>query len=88
MLAHGNGNVEVCVRNLLSTIRGEAPLDRCRGLDADLTDRPAGDAAGLLAADAVWVLDNYEPRAGRKEVMLAVDDALRGAYTIEAAVSP
>ena len=60
MKAHGNGAPETCASNLLRTVRGEIAYDRVRGRDGALVDQPNSTAQS--AADAEWVLENYEPR--------------------------
>ena len=60
MKAHGKGRPETCASNLLRIARGEVPYDRVRGMDSSLIDQP--NATDEAAADAVWVLETYEPR--------------------------
>ena len=38
MKASGNGAPEICVQNLLKTIRGEVPYERITGIDRTLID--------------------------------------------------
>ena len=40
MKASGNGAPEICVQNLLKTIRGEVPYERIKGIDRTLIDKP------------------------------------------------
>ena len=51
MKASGNGAPEICVQNLLKTIRGEVPYERIKGIDRTLIDKPSETAATDLAAD-------------------------------------
>ena len=53
MKASGNGAPEICVQNLLKTIRGEVPYERIKGIDRTLIDKPSETAATDLAADVV-----------------------------------
>ena len=50
MKASGNGAPEICVQNLLKTIRGEVPYERIKGIDRTLIDKPSETAATDLAA--------------------------------------
>lgn len=45
MKASGNGAPEICVQNLLKTIRGEVPYERIKGIDRTLIDKPSETAA-------------------------------------------
>ena len=40
MKASGNGAPEICVQNLLKTIRGDVPYERIKGIDRTLIDKP------------------------------------------------
>ena len=44
MKASGNGAPEICVQNLLKTIRGEVPYERIKGIDRTLIDKPSETA--------------------------------------------
>ena len=68
MLSSGNGTPEVCVNNLLAIVQGENPYERCKGVDADITDAPAGEAVGILAAEVVQVIEEYEPRMEMEDI--------------------
>ena len=63
MKANGNGNPEVCVHNLLKTVRGEVPYERIKGIDRALIDKPAATAGDDILADVEYVIETYEPRA-------------------------
>lgn len=84
MLASGNGTAQQCAQNLMSMARGECPYERCKGVDADLTDSPYSTAAGLMAEDIAWLFDNYEPRISRKAVSLILADMIEGTGQIRA----
>lgn len=74
MLASGNSAPQVCVLNLLRTVRGEVPYARTKGIDRALVDAPATEA-WRVEADADWVVSSYEPRA-------SVDDVLASATAV------
>ena len=61
MRAEGNSNVQVCIDNLLKTIKGEVPYAREKGIEGGIVDLPHDDAEVELAASAVECLDTYEP---------------------------
>lgn len=63
MKSTGNGKPQVCVKNLLRTVRGEVPYERIKGIDRTLIDRPSETAAPDLVADVEYVIETYEPRA-------------------------
>ena len=89
MLAHGNGEVQRCVLNLLRTIRGEVPYVRTKGIDRALIDIPSTES-WRLNVDAEWVVDSYEPRATLDEVLMGADprDAVSGDLSATAELSP
>lgn len=51
------------VRVIISTIRGEVPLDRNLGLTGSFLDKPINVARSLLVAEVLEALEAYEPRA-------------------------
>ena len=57
MKASGNGAPEICVQNLLKTIRGEVPYERIKGIDRTLIDKPSETAATDLAADVEFLVE-------------------------------
>lgn len=59
MKAHGNSDRLVCAQNLLSISRGEVPLDRLRGRNPRLLERPRSFE---IQADAKRVISWWEPR--------------------------
>lgn len=87
MLATGNGTAGQCARNLLSIVRGECPYERCKGLDADLTDAPMTGVFGRVAEDVSWVLKYYEPRVSPEDTSLMIENVLQGKFKIGAAMS-
>lgn len=84
MLSEGNGTAQQCIQNLLSMARGECPYERCKGISPDLIDMPAGEAAGLLAEDVAWLIDNYEPRVSRSSIGFIMRDLMEGTGQISA----
>lgn len=82
MRASGNGDVAVCVHNLLRIVRGENPYERTKGLDARLIDSPVGDAE--IAQDAEWCIGTFEPRATLDGVTVEDGRASGGDFHISA----
>lgn len=82
MKATGNGTPQVCVQNLLKTIRGEVPYERIKGLDRKLIDQPSEIAGPDLKADVEFVLENYEPRVALDSVDLEALTASLGSYQV------
>ena len=70
MKASGNGAPEICVQNLLKTIRGEVPYERIKGIDRTLIDKPSETAATDLAAD----LKALTAQAGDFELRASIDN--------------
>lgn len=87
MKASGNGDVNVCVANLLRTFRGEVPFERVKGLDPRLIDRPAGDAEIEVQQDATWLIEAYEPRAIVNGITIADDEAASGGFVVQANIT-
>lgn len=86
MRASGNGDVNVCVNNLLRTFRGEVPFERVKGLNPRIIDLPADEAEIELRQDAEWLLENYEPRAVLEDVVFDDEDAMRGGFSVSAKI--
>lgn len=68
MKASGNGERKNCAENLLKTFRGEVPYSRIKGLDPRNLDRPADMARMEIEADALWLIDTYEPRISTNDI--------------------
>ena len=68
MKASGNGKPEICVQNLLKTIRGEVPYERIKGIDRTLIDQPSETVGAELTADVEFLIETYEPRVGLSNV--------------------
>lgn len=79
MKAHGNGTPEVCASNLLRIARGEVPFDRVRGVNCALIDQP--NATDKAAADAMWVLETFEPRVTVESIETNPEAALTGDFS-------
>ena len=63
MLARGNGNIKVCVNNLLRIFRGENPYERVKGVDPRTIDTPTEEVKAYAVQDAWRQIEIYEPRA-------------------------
>lgn len=87
MLAQNNGTPQRCVRNLLSIAVGENPFERCKGISADVTDQPSSTAAGEIASEVSWCLEQYEPRADEEDIALTVNDIMNGSFFLNAEVN-
>ncbi len=87
MRATGNGDKNVCVQNLLATIRGEVPYDRIQGLNARTVDKPAADAADEIQQDAAWMLKTYEPRATVQSIQVSLGDTAGGEFAVTAEIT-
>lgn len=87
MKSTGNGSPELCVHNLLSTIRGEVPYERIKGLDRRYIDAVSNDAEGDLLSDADFVIDTYEPRVDVDDTELEVENAEMGAHVIVTSIA-
>lgn len=87
MKAKGNGDIRICVANLLRTWRGEVPYERLKGMDARLVDRPTEAAIPDAQADARWVLNTYEPRADIERITASQADGPSGELLITANIT-
>ena len=81
MKASGNGAPEICVQNLLKTIRGEVPYERIKGIDRTLIDKPTD-----LAADVEFVVETYEPRVQLSDSDLKALTAQTGDFELRASI--
>lgn len=71
MLAKGNSNPEICVQNLLKTVRGEVPYERIKGIDRTIFDTPSEYGKDDLTADAEYVIKTYEPRVKVEKIEIS-----------------
>lgn len=58
----GNGNAEVCARNLLRLEQGDVALDGLRGLPRNLVDRSVAVSVPELKNSVRFLIESYEPR--------------------------
>lgn len=86
MKASGNGAPELCVQNLLKTIRGEVPYERIKGIDRTLIDKPSETAGPELAADVEFVVETYEPRVKLSSVELEGLAAQAGSFALDTSI--
>lgn len=84
MLAKGNSAPEVCVQNLLKTIRGEVPYERIKGIDRTIFDSPSGYGANDLKADAEFIIKTYEPRVEIDKVEITASNSQNGGFNLTA----
>lgn len=84
MKATGNGMPQMCVQNLLKTVRGEVPYERIKGIDRTLIDRPSEISAPDLEADVEFVVEKYEPRVELGDIELKALTAQMGGYELSA----
>lgn len=86
MLGKGNSDPERCTANLMKIARGEVPMDRIRGLNANLTGNPCAEAEEELVSDAEWVIETWEPRAQINQITVSQDKE-GGSLTVDADIS-
>ena len=86
MKASGNGAPEICVQNLLKTIRGEVPYERIKGVDRTLIAKPSETAATDLAADVEFLVETYEPRVQLSDSDLKALTAQAGDFELRASI--
>lgn len=86
MKAKGNSRPELCAANLLRITRGEVPYERTKGLSVANIDSPATRAGSDAAADAVWLLENYEPRIDVDSVNTEAITAETGDFLLNAGI--
>ena len=77
MKASGNRAPEICVQNLLKTIRGEVPYERIK---------PSETAATDLAADVEFLVETYEPRVQLSDSDLKALTAQAGDFELRASI--
>ena len=87
MRASGNGDPQVCVQNLLQTVRGEVPFSRIKGLDGANIDAPSSTAEAAIIADATWLINTYEPRVDANEVAVDALEAVQGDFRLNTTIS-
>lgn len=84
MRAKGNGDVRVCVSNLMRTFRGEVPYERVKGIDPRMIDRPTSIVDPIIQEDVSWLIETYEPRADVESINTSQDGGVDGGLLITA----
>ena len=87
MIGSGNGNVKLCVQNLLRIFRGECPYERVKGLDPRMIDKPMSEVEPDIRQDAEWLIETYEPRATINDISVSADEAVGGGFVIDADIA-
>jgi hypothetical protein len=67
--------------------RGECPYERVKGLDPRMIDKPLSQVEPDIKQDAEWLIDTYEPRATTNDITVSADDAVGGAFVIDADIA-
>ena len=83
MLARGNGDIDVCVTNLVSMRRGECAYSRIKGIDQDIINQDVDSAELDLLEDAEFVIEQYEDRVSLEDVEVEPDIYEDGTYAIK-----
>lgn len=86
MRASGNGAPQICVQNLLKTVRGEVPYERIKGIDRALIDMPSETTRAELIADVEFVVETYEPRVALNNAELTALAAQTGGFKLTASI--
>ena len=84
MKSTGNSRTELCAANLLRMTRGEVPYERTKGLSSANIDSPSSRAGDDMAADAEWLLENYEPRIDVNSVNIGAIASETGDFLLNA----
>lgn len=77
MLKEGNGAPDVCVQNILRTVRYEVPYERIKGLPADIIDQPISTVHDELVEEMRDMIETYEPRVSYSAAGLIAETAAR-----------
>ncbi len=80
MESKGNGNKEVCTRNLMKMFQGEIPYARGKGINHANIDRPITTVIARLATETRKMIEKYEPRAVVDNVSVKQDLADLGYF--------
>lgn len=62
------------VQTILSTVKGEVPLDRSFGISPEGLDLPIAAAQTKITASAVEAVNKFEPRAKVKELIFSGEE--------------
>ena len=85
MRASNNSDVQVCMDNLLKTVKGEVPYSREKGIKRNIVDLPSDAAKLQIVMSANECIDNYEPRVDVRRVRpQSIDEDGNLSYTIMA----
>ena len=87
MKASGNGDIKICVGNLLRIVRGEVPYERVKGLDPRMIDKPTATVQPAVREDAEWLLETYEPRAAVESINVTPSEGVAGGLLITANIT-
>ncbi len=68
MLAKGNSEPMLCLMNIVSTVKGECPMARDKGIDSGLIDQPVTQAEGEYVTNVESLVERYEPRVDLDDV--------------------
>lgn len=83
MLKHGNGKLEVGVRNLILLRQGEVQIDFLRGLNPRYADMPTTSVLPLMQADALLLADTCDYRLKTLQLSMTADAANPYNYNID-----
>ena len=83
MLASKNGDVTVCVTNLMRIRRGECPYARVKGINNEIIDSNLDDAELELLEDAEFNLEQFEERALLEDIEFEPEIFEDGSYSIK-----
>ena len=75
MKAKDNGNVQICMDNLLKTVQSEVPYARAKGIKRNIVDLPGDTAKLRMVMSANECIGAYEPRVNIRETSAEVVDA-------------
>lgn len=74
MRKKGNSDIQVCLDNLLKTIKGEVPYAREKGIKKNIVDLPSDAAKLQIVMSANECINDYEPRVDVRRVRPQVID--------------
>ena len=87
MQASGNGNAEICTKNLMSLFTGSVPYARAKGINAANIDRPVTTVIARLATETRKMIEKYEPRAEVNNSIIKNQLAEMGYFTNNVEIS-
>lgn len=86
MKKEGNGLPQLCTHNLLSTIRGEVPYERIKGLPVEIIDSPASDLEELVE-EVEFLIETYERRVDVESASGISEQIISGHVDIDVSIS-